>query len=132
MKASDSANSLTALYPDEPECFVCMDSNNNEKNEPVVHSSLLRTCGCKFMVHPTCWNEWMKGKTDYDCPICRKDTLVKFRGIPPNPVLTVVIQEDGRTWAQRNPTYFFCSTWLVVCCILCITVPLCLWLIAKN
>jgi hypothetical protein len=132
MKASDSANSLTALYPDEPECFVCLDSNNDDKNEPVVHSSMLRTCGCKFMVHPTCWNEWMRDKTDYDCPICRKDTLVKFRGVPPNPVLTVVVQEEGRTWIQRNPTYFFCSTWFLICCILCVTVPLCMWLIAKN
>lgn len=132
MKASDSANSLTALYPEEPECFVCLESNNNEKNEPVVHGKLLRTCGCKFMVHPTCWNEWMKGKSDFDCPICRKDSIIHFRNIPPNPVMAVRYEEETRTWAQRNPVYFLCSKSILILCILVISVPICIWLITKN
>lgn len=86
MKASDSANSLTALNPDMEEglqtCFICLDEMN-DKQEPLVDSSLLRTCGCRFKVHPDCWNGWMKDKTDYDCPICRKKSL--GTGKPPRP-----------------------------------------------
>lgn len=125
MKNSDSANSLTALYPDEPECFVCLESNNNEKNEPVVHGSLVRTCGCKFMVHPTCWNQWAKDKTDYDCPICRKDSLVKFRGIPPNPVLAVVYTDEPRP--SMRPTRFgvmLCGIGIIIATILVVSMVL--------
>ena len=91
MKSSDSTNSLTALNPDlvaveiDPVCFICLEELN-EKNEPLVDSSMLRTCGCQFKVHPECWNLWMKDKTDYDCPICRKKSL--FLGnplVPPMP-----------------------------------------------
>lgn len=91
MKSSDSTNSLTALNPDsvtvelDPVCFICLEELN-EKNEPLVDSSLLRTCGCQFKVHPECWNRWMKDKTEYDCPICRKKSL--FLGnplVPPMP-----------------------------------------------
>jgi hypothetical protein len=34
----------------------------------------------------------MKGKTDYDCPICRKDSMQRLK-VPPNPVLMVVYEE---------------------------------------
>jgi hypothetical protein len=91
MKNSDSTNSLTALNPDivaveiEPVCFICLDELN-EKKEPLVDSSMLRTCGCQFKVHPECWNLWMKDKTDYDCPICRKKSLFLGKpAVPPMP-----------------------------------------------
>lgn len=95
MKASDSVNSLTELNPNDPHekiCFICLgDSDSSE--EPLVDSKLLRNCGCKFSVHPACWNVWMKGKSDYDCPICRKDSMLRIK-IPPNPVLAVDYQEN--------------------------------------
>ena len=95
MKASDSTNSLTELQPSEPSCFICL-SSESETSEPLVPSQMLRTCGCKFVVHPACWNEWMKEKSDYDCPICRKDSMLRIK-IPPNPVLNIVYQERVET-----------------------------------
>ena len=93
MKPSDSTNSLTELTGKD-ECFICL-SNENDKEEPLVDSRLLRTCGCKFSVHPACWNEWLKDKTDYDCPICRKESIHRIN-IPPNPVLLVQFEEEPR------------------------------------
>ena len=89
MKQSLSTTSLTALTEAnlERECFICLDIAN-ESGEPLVDSSILRTCGCKFVVHPDCWNKWMVGKSDWDCPICHKKSL-DTPSIPPNPVLTV-------------------------------------------
>ena len=77
MKQSDSTNSLTALSEVVPilEYFICLDSR-----EPLVDNTLLRTCGCKFIVHQNCWDMWMKNKDDWDCPICRRESLVT--GIP--------------------------------------------------
>lgn len=92
MKASDSVNSLTELNKEEKSCFICLDEQI-DSGEPLVDSKLLRNCGCKFSVHPTCWNEWMKDKTDYDCPICRKDSMLRIK-IPPNPVLAIVYHEE--------------------------------------
>jgi E3 ubiquitin-protein ligase DOA10 len=95
MKASDSVNSLTELNPTETNdasCFICL-SDDVEQGEPLVSSKLLRNCGCKFHVHPQCWNEWMKGKSDYDCPICHKQSMKRIP-IPPNPVLAIVYQEE--------------------------------------
>lgn len=97
MKTSDSTNSLTELNPSgipEKSCFICL-SDEHENGEPLVDSKLLRNCGCKFSVHPACWNEWMKGKSDYDCPICRKDSMLRIK-IPPNPVMTTVFYEEPR------------------------------------
>jgi E3 ubiquitin-protein ligase DOA10 len=91
MKASDSTNSLTELTGRD-ECFICLSSENNN-GEPLVTSKLLRTCGCKFFVHPECWNEWMKDKSDYDCPICRKANILRI-SIPPNPVLLVELPRE--------------------------------------
>lgn len=90
MKASDSTNSLTGLTDpvkisfDDPSCFICLEILN-EKQEPLVDSSLLRTCGCHFKVHPECWNDWMKDKTEYDCPICRKKSLLTNKSPTPLP-----------------------------------------------
>jgi hypothetical protein len=108
MKASDSVNSLTELNPQEPSCFICL-SADMEQGEPLVDSKLLRTCGCKFSVHPVCWNEWMKDKSDYDCPICRKDSMLRIK-VPPNPVLAIVYQEDPR----RSHVH-----WKIFGCLLC-------------
>jgi hypothetical protein len=92
MKASDSVNSLTELTSPEKSCFICL-GNDLEQGEPLVDSKLLRNCGCKFEVHPACWNEWLKGKSDYDCPICRKDSMMRIK-IPPNPVMAIHYQEE--------------------------------------
>jgi hypothetical protein len=91
MKGSDSTNSLTELTGRD-ECFICI-ATENEKGEPLVSSKLLRTCGCKFFVHPACWNEWLKGKSDYDCPICRRESITRIP-FPPNPVLFITIPPD--------------------------------------
>lgn len=93
MKTSDSVNSLTELR-EKGECFICL-SIENDKEEPLVDSKLLRTCGCKFTVHPACWNEWIKDRSDYDCPICRRQSILRIN-IPPNPVLLVEIPEEPR------------------------------------
>lgn len=95
MKASDSVNSLTELNqqgPTQKSCFICLE-DDLVNEEPLVDSKLLRNCGCQFSVHPACWNQWMKGKSDYDCPICRKDSMLRIK-IPPNPVLTIPHEED--------------------------------------
>jgi len=105
MKASDSTNSLTGLTSSDPSCFICLETTH-DSGEPLVSSQLLRNCGCKFSVHPVCWNEWMKDKTDYDCPICRKDSMLRIK-IPPNPVLSVIYQEAPRT-RYRSPLFFVC------------------------
>lgn len=108
MKASDSVNSLTDLTQPEKSCFVCLETDLNHIGEPLVDSKLLRSCGCRFQVHPACWNEWLKEKTDYDCPICRKDSMLRIK-IPPNPVLNIVYQEQPNT---RNG--FLCKSCLCV------------------
>ena len=106
MKASDSVNSLTELNPREVEektCFICL-SSDLEQGEPLVDSKLLRNCGCKFAVHPVCWNEWMKSKSDYDCPICHKASMQRIH-IQPNPVLTIGLDELRIIMHQERNTY---------------------------
>lgn len=92
MKASDSVNSLTELTQPEKSCFICL-SSDLEQGEPLVDSVMLRNCGCKFSVHPACWNQWMVGKSDFDCPLCRKNSMLRTK-IPPNPVLSVIIERE--------------------------------------
>lgn len=101
MKQSDSTNSLTELNKDDPTCFVCLEIHTADL--PLIDSTLLRSCGCKFHVHAPCWNEWLKeGKSDYDCPICGKRSLklgliltAPFQvQIVSEPVLT--LSRDGR------------------------------------
>lgn len=93
MKQSSSTTSLTALTEAnlERECFICLDIAN-ESGEPLVTSSILRTCGCKFVVHPECWNKWMVGKSDWDCPICYKKSL-NTPSVAPNPVFTGGVED---------------------------------------
>ena len=123
MKASDSANSLTELTQHEKSCFICLETDVNEKGEPLVDSKLLRNCGCQFQVHPVCWNEWIKEKSDYDCPICRKDSMLRIK-IPPNPVLSVVFEERA---APNNYCWrsFLCFIFLV--CIICLLIAIVKW-----
>lgn len=120
MKASISANSLTALNPDEENqqqdfltCFICLDEMN-DKQEPLVPSSMLRTCGCSFQVHPACWNEWMKGKTDYDCPICRKKSLT-LNKLPTPPIPMEAYPEE----TQRNYRKYFCYGFIAALILTC-------------
>ena len=87
-------NSLTELTKEDKQCFICLDEDSRD-GEPLVDSKLLRTCGCRFSVHPRCWNQWMKGKSDYDCPICRKNSVLRI-SIPPNPVMAIAYQEERR------------------------------------
>ena len=110
MKASDSVNSLTELNKEEKSCFICLDEQI-DSGEPLVDSKLLRNCGCKFSVHPACWNEWMKDKSDYDCPICRKDSMLRIK-IPPNPVLAIVYQEEQQR--QRKNIWKFAACIVVM------------------
>ncbi len=115
MKASDSVNSLTELNKSEgsdPSCFICL-SEEPEQGEPLVSSQMLRNCGCRFYVHPVCWNEWIKKKSDYDCPICHKASMLRIH-IPPNPVMAVHYEEEQ----PRNR----CSPFKVVAALSCVVV----------
>lgn len=110
MKASDSVNSLTELNPTEPpekSCFICLDEEH-ETGEPLVDSKLLRNCGCRFFVHPACWNVWIQDKSDYDCPICRKDSMLRIK-IPPNPVLVIAYREEPTSCAQTCKLPLLCA-----------------------
>lgn len=87
MKGSDSVNSLTELtggHQDGNTCFICLEEAS--LGLPLVDSKLLRNCGCTFHVHAECWNIWIKNKTDFDCPICHRASMLKIH-IPPNPVI---------------------------------------------
>lgn len=112
MKPSTSTNSLTALTEAnlERECFICIDVAN-ESGEPLVDSSLLRTCGCKFVVHPECWNSWMLDKSDWDCPICHKKSTVTANYVP-NPIIYAIQRHELEVVARpvakiRNFIIFF-------------------------
>lgn len=110
MKASDSTNSLSELTGRD-ECFICLMAEN-DKGEPLVSSKVLRTCGCKFFVHPECWNVWIKDKSDYDCPICRKQSMLRIN-IPPNPIFYV----EGYDQHSRRSTRRQCSLPIAFCCL---------------
>jgi E3 ubiquitin-protein ligase DOA10 len=94
MKQSESVNSLTELTVSQEQntCFICLEEAFLDS--PLVDSKLLRNCGCHFYVHPNCWNVWMKNKTDFDCPICHKASMLKIH-IPPNPILAY--REEARS-----------------------------------
>jgi hypothetical protein len=122
MKPSDSTNSLTALNEvvSDVECFICLELQN-ELQEPLVDSKLLRTCGCKFVVHPACWNGWMKDKSDWDCPICRQRSMITMHIIP-NPVIAFV-QHDDNTATNRGFHYFIAII-LLFCIVMIIAIYL--------
>jgi hypothetical protein len=117
MKQSDSTNSLTELNKDDPTCFVCLEIHSADL--PLIDSSILRSCGCKFNVHAPCWNEWLKqDKSDYDCPICGKRSLklglvltAPFQvQIVSEPVLT--LNRDGR--CSKNCLYSFLGFIIII------------------
>jgi len=104
MKHSDSKSSLAELNHDDVPCFICLEIEN-ELAEPLVNSAILRTCGCKFAVHPYCWNAWMKDKSSYDCPICRQKSMFTTRA--PTPLAEFL----------APPTVIRCNITLTVLCI---------------
>ena len=112
MKASDSVNSLTGLNEtqDTNQCFICLEESN--LHSPLVDSTLLRNCGCKFHVHSECWNVWIQNKTDFDCPICHRASMLKIH-IPPNPVLVFQEQIPPET-NQRRLRIFYCVVFALV------------------
>lgn len=110
MKNSDSKNSLAELNPQDPICFVCLEEGT--PHAPLVESSLLRSCGCKFHTHTDCWNQWIKDKGDYDCPYCGKRTL--FLSIPMTaPLQQVHILPKERS-LKKKILYGLCILGLVV------------------
>jgi hypothetical protein len=72
----------------------------NEKEEPLVDGSILRSCGCKFMVHPDCWNQWIKDKTEFDCPICRRESLNRLPITPVQQPQVIVLNRSYYIYAS--------------------------------
>jgi hypothetical protein len=99
----------------------------NDTGEPLVSSKLLRTCGCKFFVHPACWNVWIKDKSDYDCPICRKQSMLRIN-IPPNPVFYV---EDYQAHSRRPSRRGFITP-LAICGLLLFGIAIVLALVYSK
>lgn len=126
MKGSDSTNSLTELTGKD-ECFICLTSEN-DKGEPLVSSKLLRTCGCKFFVHPECWNVWIRDKSDYDCPICRKQSMLRIH-IPPNPVFYA---EDYTRHTQPDSTIAVKRVVCGVCLLIVFAIALILSIVYRG
>ena len=75
MRQYPSTKSLSELVKSKDPCFICLEDEKNSLGEDLLDSSTLRGCGCKFMVHPSCWDLWAQTKTDFDCPICGKYIL---------------------------------------------------------
>lgn len=113
MKASDSVNSLTGLNETQEtnQCFICLEEAM--LGSPLVDSKLLRNCGCRFYVHSECWNIWIQNKTDYDCPICHRASMLKIH-IPPNPVLVFQEQIPPETNLRRRRIFYSCIFILVI------------------
>jgi len=113
MKASDSVNSLTGLNETQNtnQCFICLEEANLDS--PLVDSTLLRNCGCRFYVHSECWNVWIQNKTDFDCPICHRASMLKIN-IPPNPVLVFQEQIPQETNERRKRIVYFIMFALVL------------------
>ena len=101
MKNSDSKNSLAELNPPEPICFVCLEESSADA--PLVQSSLLRSCGCKFYTHTECWNTWLKDKSDYDCPYCSK------RSMHLSSPMTAPFQQDYTQQIRSLESQEFCN-----------------------
>jgi hypothetical protein len=81
MKNSPSTSSLIDLSQSDPTCFVCLELTN-EQGEAIMNGKDLRMCGCQFYVHPICWNTWLaNGKTEFDCPICRRAVIGREKEI---------------------------------------------------
>jgi hypothetical protein len=112
MKNSDSKNSLAELNPPEPLCFICLEEASPDA--PLIESSLLRSCGCKFFTHADCWNTWRKEKSDYDCPYCGKRSL--HMSIPMTaPFQQVYTSELNTPSSKKRKIFLACLTLSVIC-----------------
>lgn len=105
MKTSSSGNSLSDLNPNDPTCFICLELTT-ETDEPLIDGTLLRACGCHFLVHPSCWNTWLlSGKEEYDCPICRRS------------IISVIVKEDDTPVTRiRAESFPYADESFVCCC----------------
>jgi len=105
MKMSHSDNSLSDLSQNDPTCFICLELTT-EMNEPLINGTLLRSCGCHFLVHPSCWNKWLlSGKEEYDCPICRRA------------IIRVIVKEDDEPVRRiRAESFPYADESFVCCC----------------
>lgn len=127
MKQSSSTDSLVTL---DTACFICLEEKN-ELGEPLVDSRLLRNCGCRFSVHPYCWNKWMLDKTDYDCPICRRESLhvsIMPHPLIPNPLLAIPppsirIRRDY-DWMRDDPCHYQIAIVLAGCFAIALTISI--------
>lgn len=116
MKNSDSKNSLAELNPPEPICFVCLDEGSIDA--PLIQSSLLRSCGCKFYTHTECWNTWRKDKSDFDCPYCSKRTL--HMSIP----MTAPFQQDYTQDIRSMESQRWCNWKKIICFLLFVAIAI--------
>ena len=105
MKMSYSGNSLSDLSQNDPTCLICLELTT-EMNEPLINGTLLRACGCHFLVHPSCWNTWLlTGKEEYDCPICRRA------------IIRVIVKEDDAPSRRiRAESFPYADERFVCCC----------------
>ena len=105
MKMSYSGNSLSDLSQNDPTCFICLELTT-DTNEPLINGTLLRACGCHFLVHPSCWNTWLlSGKEEYDCPICRRA------------IIRVIVKEDDVPSRRiRAESFPYADESFVCCC----------------
>jgi hypothetical protein len=99
MKPSTSTTSLTELTAVTPEneCFACLELVH-ESGAALVESSKYTTCGCRFHVHPVCWNQWIREKKAISnlefpfCPICRKNS--QHPSPPPVPEYSISLMSS--------------------------------------
>ena len=78
MKASDSTSSLAELNTGDPACFFCAEVADPEKGGALVGSRTFSSCACRYSVHSDCWNDYLRGTTAGErpvCPSCKKDVL---------------------------------------------------------
>lgn len=117
---SESTNSLTVLNHDGLTCFFCLE----EVKENYVTSSMFKSCACNYKVHSACWNDWMKGKIHYDCPICRVRTSVL--GEIPAPFIVTISVEEGLSQGYIERREFILLKRIVICMLL-IFMSILLW-----
>ena len=115
MRQYPSTNSLSELVNSKDPCFICLEDEKNSLGEDLLDSSTLRGCGCKFMVHPSCWDLWAQTKTDFDCPICGKYILEVIGHSPKvevqtlQPVSTLINHDTFEETMKKYITVFLLS-----------------------
>jgi hypothetical protein len=115
MRQYPSTNSLSELVNSKDPCFICLEDKKNSLGEDLLDSSTLRGCGCKFMVHLSCWDLWAQNKTDFDCPICGK-YILEIIGHSPKvevqtlqPVSTLINHDTFEETMKKYITVFLLS-----------------------